>query len=204
MENPNVAFANRPLFALNADNIDTFEIDNYAIPNTITLPLMNKTKAHYIQNKAVYKSLIAENSEYADIKYSNYVISLLVEAKDGHNIFDYDKCYNYYIGAFVMVNGKTVLIKEDISDSITDDEKAYIHKAMWNYRDIKAVLKRDAEEALANFDKSDTFTLFSHGIEDKNYTGVWKSEKHKGCVLVSIIDCNNPTSAVMIEDCRFD
>jgi len=187
----------RVRFDEDSDMLDTFNVDNNLIPNGVLIAFQRNEKFKQ-QNSSTYYNLIVNRPE---LQNSNYVNVLIVEAQQGHQIFNYDKCYNYYIGTVVNLDGgKSELIKQDITKTISEDEAKYIHRCIWNHREVLPTLKLQCENALKEYDCQDEFVLFSHCIMGNNYQATWISSKYKGCILITVEDYKSGNSVIMIND----
>lgn len=179
--------------------LNSLEVDYDTIKNSVIIPF--RTGIRFNEDvKKTYNKLIENNSQLLD---SVFTLVLCIEAKQGHNMYDFDKHYNYYIAAIVDINGESTLIRNDITDTITEHEAMYIQNILWGHRDIVPILQKQAEIRLNDFDNKDVFILHSHCLIDERYQGTWKSTKHKGCILITILNYNNLNPIVHIDDERY-
>ena len=90
---------------------DTFNVDYTTLENSVIIPFRTEPRFRE-QNRDTYNWIISNDTNMTD---KQNVIILLVEALDGHHMYNYDGCYKYFLGAIVSVNGVSQLFKKEIT-----------------------------------------------------------------------------------------
>lgn len=172
---------------------DTLNVDYKTLENSIIIPFNCNSKKF---NMDTYVDIFRD---IVEIDHENCIPVVLVEAKEGHQIYNYDECYNYYIGVIIPVNGISQLIKKNINDHVTNDEKKYIQKIIWNHRDVLPTIQKQVEEKLKEM-VDDKKVLFSQSLEGNEYHGTFRSLDNSKISLVIIDDYKKGTSAIQIQN----
>ncbi len=192
----------RPQFTMEKGNrvLNTLGMDYTTMHNTVTIPFGNVSFRDY------YEWLVQTNAEQLESISVNealeqpYDLFLFIEAQDGHQIYNFDGQYNYYICAIIgsMDEGFSEMVKQQITD-ITDAEKEYIQNIIWNHRPVNEILKLQVENVITNVAPDRPYQLFSHSVEGNEYHGVFKLTDNNTYIFATVKNYNNGTSPIFVE-----
>ena len=191
----------RPAFTLEEDNLNTKWMDYISIDNAITIPINKKYPYEYLIS-SYYDCLVDKNSSKfnmsaEEVKELPFDLYLFIKAKEGHSIYNLDKQYNYYMVACItMPNGCTEDLSEQIFD-MTDEEKIYIQRLLWNFRPVNDFLQKQVEQTIKEQLPEIQYNLFSHCTMNGDYHAVYRTVDK--VLFATVKDYKNGMSPVILE-----
>lgn len=180
--------------------IDSLKIDYEIIENGVLLPINQD-----VLNGGNYKNIYWKLSELenntthtnSDDMYTN--LDLVIVAKDGHKIHNYDGEYDYYIGGHIPVPNMRITRWpfRMLPLKLSNENAKTLQDIMWKNRNIRLSTRLQVEDAIAEYITKDNLELFVDRYDDADeYKGVWKSTTNDIGIAAMVRNASNGGSAV--------
>lgn len=182
------------------DIIDSLKIDYEIIKNGVLLPINQE-----VINKENYRNIFWKLVELetgtthitSDTIYTN--LDLVVVAKDGHKIHNYDGEYDYYIGGHIPVPNMRITRWpfRMLPLKLSNENAKTLQGIMWKNRNIRLSTRLQVEDAIAEYITRDNLELFVDRYDDADeYKGVWRSTTNDVGIAAMVRNASNGSSAV--------